>query len=189
MKWLTVVFALLINTACVTTGGERITDFTDRSVIYGWLDIEEVEANKLHGVTIYQYLPKTTMPYFNVKVVEFEKGYLYYSFAFPQGSFGLDTASGQLCILLCGNTIYNYDFGNQGDDIGKVRIAEPGVYYLGAYALSEVKTGFFEPGQFDIQSATNAPSEYDMLKAMLADAADKPAIDARLRAAIRANEI
>lgn len=189
MKWLAIAFFALLSSACVTPGGERVTNFADRSAIYGWLDISDVDANELHNVTIYQYLPKTDLPYFNVKVVEFQGGFLYYSFAFPNGSFGLSSATGRKCIGLCGNTIYNYDFGKQGDDIGRVRATEPGVYNLGAYKLVEVDTGLFEQDQFDIYPVENGPSEYDMLKAMLPDAADKPEIDARLRAAIRAHEI
>lgn len=189
MKWLITLLLISLNTACVTSGGERITNFSDRSVVYGWLDIEDVDANRLHNVVVYQYLPKTKLPYFNVKVVEFNKGYLYYSFAFPNGSFGLRSATGQQCYILCGNTIYNYDFGQQGDEFGKVRIAKPGIYNLGTFKLTEIDTGFLEQDKFEVQRAPQAPTEYQMLEAMLPDAADKPEIEARLRAAMRAHEI
>jgi hypothetical protein len=180
---------MIFLSACVTPGGERITDFSNRSVIYGWLDIKDVDANRLHNVTLYQYYPKTNLPYFNVKVVEFEEGYLYYAFSFEQGSYGLDSVAGQQCFGLCGNTIYTYTFGRQGDEVGKVRINEPGVYNIGTFKLTEIDTGLFEQSKFDILPASNVPSEYSMLEAMLPDAKDKPQIDALLRAAMQKHEI
>jgi hypothetical protein len=189
MKRFSLLLSLFLLTACVTSGGQRITDFSDRSVLYGWLDIEDVDANTLHNVTIYQYLPKTDLPYFNVKVVEFENGFLFYSFAFQIGSFGLDSATGQQCFGLCGTTVYNYDFGKQGDSLGRVRVTEPGIYNLGAFKLSEVKTGLFEQDQFDITPAPNAPDTHKMLEAMLVDTADKPVIEARIKAALLKNAI
>jgi hypothetical protein len=189
MKLLQVTLLTLFLTACISTGGERITDFSDRSVVYGWLDIKDVDANRLHNVTIFQFLPRTTTPYYNVKVTEFEDGYLYYAFSFAQGSYGLYSAAGQQCFGLCGNTIYEYDFGKQGDNVARVRVGEPGVYAMGAYKLVEVDTGFFEQGKFEVVPTNNAPTEHQMLEAMLKDAEDKPQIAARLRAAMRANEI
>lgn len=187
-KWFFLCALVLITSGCVSRG-EVITDFSDRSAVYGWLDIKDVDANQLHNVVVYQYLPKTDLPYYNVKVVEFHNGYLYYSFAFPNGSFGLKSATGQQCYVLCGKTVYNYDFGQQGDDVAKVRIAKPGVYNLGAYKLIEVDTGLFEQSKFEVRKADNAPTTYQMLEAMLPDAADKPEIEALLRAEMRAHEI
>lgn len=189
MKFFKYLFLTLLLSGCVSTGGERVTDFTDRSVIYGWLDINEVDANRLHAVTIFQFLPRTDKPYFNVKVKEFEEGYLYYAFSFQAGSYGLYSAKGQQCFGLCGNTIYEYDFGKQGDEIAKVRVAEPGVYKLGSYELREVDTGFFEQGQFEVIPTKRGPSDHQMLDAMLTDTQDKPLIAARIRAAMRTGEI
>jgi hypothetical protein len=36
-----------------------VTDFNDRSLGYGWLNIKEVDANRLYAVDIYQYRPQT----------------------------------------------------------------------------------------------------------------------------------
>lgn len=189
MKFIGIIFFSLFMTACVSTGGEKVTDFTDRSVIYGWLDIDDVDANNLYSVIVYQYVPKTDKPYFHVKVKEFEDGFLYYSFAFPNGSFGTYSAEGQYCLGLCSNTVYTYEFGKQGDDYAKVRISEPGVYSLGSYKLKEVDTGLFEQGKFEIVPTKKAPSNYKLLEEMLKDAQDNPVIAARIRAAMHADEI
>jgi hypothetical protein len=189
MRFLQLVLMTLLLSACVSSGGQRITDFSDRSVVYGWLDIEDVDANRLHNVTIFQFLPRTNTPYYNVKVTEFEDGYLYYAFSFAQGSYGLYSAAGQQCFGLCGNTIYEYDFGKQGDNTARVRVTEPGVYSMGAYKLVEVDTGFFEQGKFEVVPTKQGPSDHQMLEAMLKDAEDKPQIAARIRAAMRADEV
>lgn len=177
--------AVLLMTGCVAGGGKRITNFTDRSVGYGWLDITEVDANKLNSVEIYQYVPKTDKPYWNVKVKEFMGGWLYYSFAFANGSYGTHSAGGQKCFGLCGNTVYTYNFGRQSDGLAKARMKKPGVYYFGAYRLEEVKTGFFEQGKFDIIEAHNAPTKKQMLEEILKDAEDKPVVAQRIRAEMK----
>ena len=163
-----------------------MTDFTDRSVVYGWIDIGDVDANRLHAVQLFQMRPHTDAPYWNVKVTKFEGGYLYYAFSFPTGAFKLYEVSGQSCLLVfCGNSTFSYSFGKQGS-VGAVRVEQPGVYYAGSLALGEVKTGWFEPGKFDVQHAENAPSQRQMLEAMLDDAADTdPLITQRIQAALQ----
>lgn len=178
----------LLLTGCIFPGGEQIKDFSDRSVGYGWLDIDDVDANRLHAVVIYQYVPKSSEPYYHVAVKKFEGGYLYYSFAFAKGAYGTYSATGQQCFLLCGNTIYTYDFGKQGGSTAKVRIEQPGVYNFGSYQLREIKTGFFEQDKFEAVAAKNAPSDAQMLQEILKDAGDNPVMAERIRAALKQYE-
>ena len=153
-------------------GPEPVTDFTDRSVVYGWIDIGDVDANRLHRIQLYQMFPQTDAPYWNPKFVKFDGGYLYYAFSFPNGTFKLYELSGQRCItFLCSNTNFSYSFGRQGDTAA-VRVESPGVYYVGSIKLEDVKTGFFEAGKFDIQYTEQGPTERQMLEAMLDDATD-----------------
>jgi hypothetical protein len=180
MKRLMVICSVLLLSACAT--GTRITEFNDRSVGYGWLDIKDVDANRLHAVNIYQFRPQTSEPYFPTTLRAFKNGYLYYSYVLPNGSHKTISAVGQQCLgIICGNTIYEYSFGKQGDDVGAVIIKSPGVYSLGSYKLKEVKTGFFEQGKFDAVSADNAPSKREMLEEILKDMADVPVIAERIK--------
>lgn len=166
--------------ACAT--GTEITDFSDRSVGYGWLNIKEVDANTLHSVVIQQYRPQTAEPYYPSAVKEFKNGFLYYTIALPAGAHKTQSASGQRCLgFLCGNTIYRYSFGKQGSDVGSVVIKTPGVYHLGSYKLLDVKTGFFEPGKFDVVPATDAPSRREMLEEILREVQDTPVMADRIR--------
>ena len=165
------------------SGGQRITDFSDRSVGYGWLDLSGVGANRLHSVVIYQLRPQIEEPYYHVHVKKFEGGYLYYSFAFPSGAFKTYSATGQQCLgLLCSNTTFTYNFGKQGDEVGAAAIEQPGVYHFGTYQLDKVKTGFFEQGKFDVNTPEDAPSQQAMLQEILKDAEDMdPIIAARIQ--------
>lgn len=179
-KRLALVLGAVLLAGCAS--GTRITDFTDRSVGYGWLDIKEVEANRLHDVSIYQFRPQTAEPYYPTAVKEFKGGYLYWTMALPNGSHKTVSASGQRCLgFLCSNTSYRYSFGKQGDEVGAVTIKSPGVYHLGSYNLKDVKTGFFEQGKFEVLPAGNAPSRREMLEEILKDAQDTPVIAERIK--------
>lgn len=177
-----VLIALLLG-GCAS--GDRVKDFTDRSVGYGWLNIKDVDANQLYSVTIYQLRPQTEKPYFSTSVKEFKNGYLYYSNAIGSGAYKTYSASGQRCMFVfCTNTKYTYSFGKQGDAVGAVTVKTPGVYHFGSYNLREVKTGFFEQGKFDVVAAQNAPSKREMLEEILKDNLDNPVIAERIKQAL-----
>jgi len=171
----TVLLAFLLG-ACASSG-TTIKDFSDRSLGYGWLDIQDVEANRLHSVDVYQFRPHTTEPYYGTAVKEFKNGFLYYTMALPNGAHKTYSASGQRCLgFLCSNTIYTYSFGKQGDDVGAVTIPAPGVYHLGSYRLKSVKTGFLEQGKFEALPAPNAPSKRELLEEILKQDKDLPPV-------------
>lgn len=179
LKKLVSLFAAAALAGCASY--TPVTDFTDRSVGYGWLNIKDVEANRLHAVSIYQFRPSTKEPYYPAAVREFKGGYLYYTMALPNGAHKTDAAAGQRCLgILCSNTTYKYSFGRQGDDVGAIVIKSPGVYHMGSYNLKEVKTGMFEQGKFEVVPATQAPSRREMLEEILKEV-DEPVIAERIR--------
>ena len=179
-KFLMLLSVVAVLAGCGTT--TTITDFADRSVGYGWLNIKDVEANRLHDVSVYQFRPHTAEPYYTTALKEFKGGYLYWTRALPLGAHKTISASGQRCLgFLCSNATYRYSFGKQGDDVGAVTIRVPGVYHLGSYDLKQVKTGFFEAGRFEAVPATDSPSRREMLEEILKDSQDVPAIAERIR--------
>lgn len=180
LKRFALVLSVVLLAGCAT--GTQVTDFENRSLAYGWLNIKEVDANRLHSVSVYQFRPQTTEPYYPAAVKEFKNGFLYYTMALPNGSHKTESAAGQRCLgFLCSNTTYKYSFGKQGDDVGAVVIKTPGVYHLGSYRLKEVKTGMFEQGKFEVVPASDAPSRREMLEEILKDAHDVPVIAERIR--------
>lgn len=179
LKRLTLLCAMLLLASCASV--EQIKDLQDRSLGYGWLDIKEVDGNRLHAVNIFQFRPQTDRPHYPARVLPFKDGFLYFSMVLPNGSLKPVSAAGQTCIgILCGNTIYQYSFGKQ-DEVGAVVIKSPGVYWMGAYALKKVKTGFFEQGKFDIEPAKNAPSKREILQEILKDVTDEPVVIERIK--------
>ncbi|HEX7888962.1 MAG TPA: hypothetical protein VF522_06330 [Ramlibacter sp.] len=166
LKRITALLALVLLAACSNI--ETVKDFENRSVAYGWVDIKDVEINRVSAIYIQQYRPKTDSPYYTTGFRKLKDGYVFWTIALPVGSHKLDTIKGQTCLaILCGNTLYSYNFGKQGDDVGAVVIQQPGVYHLGSFRMKNEKTGFFEAGKFQVTPADNAPSKREMLELIL----------------------
>lgn len=179
LKKLAILCSVVLLSGCASN---RITEFGDRSLAYGWLDIKDVDANRLHGVTVYQFRPQTSEPYYHAAVKKFKNGFLYYTAVLPNGSHKTLSAYGQKCLaVLCTNTRYEYSFGKQGDAVGALVIKSPGVYSLGSYQLKEVKTGFFEQGKFEVVPAKNAPSKRELLEELLKEVEDLPVVAERVK--------
>ena len=184
MQWFKLLLATLclaLLTACSSI--EQVKDFENRSVAYGWVDIKDIAINHVSVIYIQQYRPKIESPYYTTGYKAFKDGYMFWTMALPNGSHKLDTIKGQSCLgFLCSNTVYVYNFGKQGDDIGAVVIKNPGVYYLGAYKMDNEKTGFFEPGKFKVTAARNAPTRRELLEEILKDKdVDVPIIRERIQ--------
>ena len=186
-------FMLLIAVTLLLTGcaGTKVTDFTDRSLVYGWLDIKEVNPNRLNDVSIRQFKPKIEEPYYHAGIMKLKDGFLYYSWILPNGAHKTVSVQGRYCLagrFFCSDTIYTYSFGKQDDEVGAVIIKNPGVYHLGSYKLKDVKVGFFEgfykPATFEVLPATNAPSKREMLEEILKDGGSSvpPLIADRIKA-------
>lgn len=180
-RHLLLICSALLLTACATTG-EKITDYTDRSLVYGWLHLDDVDANHVSNVTIRQARPATEYRYRNASIKKLKGGYLYYSWALPVGAHKTHTVSGYSCVLfLCGDTQYRYSFLDTDDEVSSVLIKKPGVYALGAYQLKDVDNGFFEASTFDIVAAPNAPGKREMLELILQDKSVDPVISDRVK--------
>jgi hypothetical protein len=180
MLWL-----VLLVAGCASGGGDRITDFSNRSTAYGWLDIDDVDGNKVYSNLIKQYTPPAKAPYYYTYADSFKGGYLFYLYGLPKGAFKLYSVSLKTCLgIACSNLINTYNFGTQGS-IASVRIKKPGVYYLGSYKLIKKKTGFFKRDQFSVIKAKNGPSKKEMLKYLLKHVPGDPIVTKRIRQTLR----
>jgi hypothetical protein len=168
LKRAAALLAVVLLTACSSV--TKVTDFENRSVAYGWVDIKDVEINHVSSIYIQQYRPKTDAPYYTTGFKKFKDGFLFWTIALPVGSHKLDTIKGQACLgILCSNTFYTYNFGKQGDEVGALVIKAPGVYHLGSYKMKNEKTGWLEQSKFQVLPAPNAPSRREMLEEILKD--------------------
>jgi len=160
---------VILLTGCAFTG-DKIKDYSDRSVVYTWLDIDEVDGNHMYDGGVKQYKPITDEPYWGLSIDKFEGGFLLYHYGLPNGAYKLDHVRMQSCLgFICGNTYYSYDFGVQGD-VGAVIINRPDTYYLGSYKLAEEDTGFFEQSKFNVEKIKDGPSQKQMLEHILKNA-------------------
>lgn len=185
LKKLGLLVLLVLMSGCATTG-HKITDHTDRSIVYGWLDIDDVDGNYMFAGFVRQYTPTIKNPYYTLRTDKFKGGYIYYFYGLPNGAFKLDSLKMQSCLgIFCGNTIYNYDFGTQGT-VATVKIKKPGTYYMGSYKMAEVDTGMFEQSKFNVTPTKKGPSQKEMLQYILTKAPSKhPVVAERIRLSLR----
>lgn len=182
-RFLLFSFAMLL--AGCMGGGKPINDFTDRSVVYGYLDVSQINGNHLFSADIRQFSPQTDNPYLGMAIKKHEGGYLIYHYGAERGNFEFNSLSLQSCLaIICSNTINQYSFSGFGDAPGKVNATRPGVHYMGAFALKKERGGLFRVGEFSVHRIAG-PSKQGMLNTLLNDAPDgHPIVTQRIRAAM-----
>lgn len=190
MARILILLAAVLVSACAGKS-EQISDYSTRSTVYGWIDIDEASGNELINVTLRRFQPPSEFPYYHMSFDEMAGGYVFYNFGYPHGAFKLDNIKSQSClgVLLCDNTINQYDFGSQGGGVGAIEIAEPGVYHLGNLSLHNEETNFFSPSTFSLRESDGGPSKRQMLEFILGNAEwlkEHPDVAARIRAEISA---
>ncbi|MCV2881939.1 hypothetical protein [Actibacterium sp. XHP0104] len=153
-------------------GGTPISDYSDRSVVYGWVDLSQAAGNKVVGGTIRAYNMPADKNLYPSGYMKFGEGYIFYHVGIAPGPIKLNTLSTMTCVGLCGNVVNVYDFGAQGSDVAAANVRGKGVYYLGSYALKTRRGLFFAPRDFTVSRA-NGPSRRQMLEAILKEAPDQ----------------
>lgn len=154
-----------------------ISDYSDRSVVYGWVDISQASGNTVTNATIRGYNLPPGSNLYPIGYKRLGNGYVIYHYGIAPGPIKLNTLSTMSCIGLCGKVINVYDFGAQGSDVAAATLRGRGVTYLGSYALKTRNSLFFGPRDFTVKP-TNGPTRRQMLEAILKDApeAQKPLI-------------
>ena len=175
-------FLLLIGlTVLAACTGPQITDFSDRSVAYVWVNVDEARGNRVVGGSFRSFSPGDGGGIYPAGYEKLGNGYLIYHEGIANGPTKLNTVSAMFCVGLCGNTVNVYDFGAQGGDVAAAIIRSRGVYDLGRYAIVSQRTGLFQPGRFDVQR-TSGPSKRQILEFLLpiVNEQQKPLIQAEL---------
>ena len=181
MKLLRSILLLCGLTFFASCGPPQITDFSDRSVVYVWVDVTEARGNKVVGGSFRNFAPGDGGGVYPVGVEKLGDGFLIYHEGIAAGPTKLNTVEAMFCIGLCGNTINVYDFGNQGGNTAATTVRSRGVYDLGRYAIISQRTGLFSPRVFDVQR-TSGPSKRQILEFLLTIVGDdqKPVVQAAL---------
>lgn len=174
-----VALALTLLSACTNNMKDRTAD---ASVVYGYLDMEDAPTD-LDWLTIQQVKPKTKEPYWHAGVEKVEKGYMFYHYGLPPGTYQVNEFGGQNSFLIFGGTPHVYSFGRQGRNESAIEIKKPGVYFIGAFRFKRYKNGFFKAQTFDIEAVKEHPPRKAMLDALLLDAPEHPGVQAQLKAA------
>jgi len=185
-KFLILAVALVLS-ACASP--DQIKDYSDRAVVYGWVDVGDVAGNKMVLAQIRQYSPRTDAPYWGIGYEKFGNGYLFWHYGVATGArYEIDKFQLMSCAggIVCTNTINEYVFGKFGDGPGQVAVTRPAVYYMGSFALDTTKRpGLFRSGTFDIKR-TSGPSRQAMLNYLLDHTpAGHPELKARIRGAMK----
>lgn len=150
------LIALALLAGCAGGGHGRDINDPANSLVFGYVDMSDAPTG-VQGASIMQVAPPTDRPYWGTDV----RDGLFYTYYLPPGSYKLASLTGSS--FWKGE--YRYNFPRQGADTA-VRIAKPGVYFLGSYKYRDVKTGFFEQGKFNIERV-DSPTEAQLLRRIL----------------------
>lgn len=179
------IVAAFILTSCLGVEYEKVTDYSTRSTVYGWVDVGDIRGNRMISIIMRQNRPETKYRYPHMAFRKFAGGYVFAHNALPNGSFQLHTMQLQSCLgILCNNTINEYNFGSQASGFGAVSVNKPSVYFLGNFELNKGKFKLFSPGTFDFKRASRGPSRKQLLGFIIKEMPSaQPVVNQRLRAA------
>ena len=168
-------------------GGTPIKDFSNRSVVYGFLDIGDVSGNRLVGISLRNTRSGVEEQYYDFGWEKVDGGFVVWHNGLLPGQYEFNKISTMSCLsVLCSNTINEYNFGAFGTAPGKVTVSNPGVYTFGKWKLiTTKKTGFFRPGEFDVRRTNGGPSKGQMLTILAQNApAEFPVVGQRIQRAM-----
>lgn len=168
---------------CAT--GTPIKDFTNRSVVYSWIDISDVPGNALQMYEMRNLSAPREERYYQMGWQKLGGGYLVWHQGFNPGRYEGHRFQTMACAgPLCTNTINEYGFGPRGSSPVKTIVKGGDVHFAGCYKFYQTKRGFFRPGEFDTRKTTCGASKRQMLSIILQRAED-PVVVSRLKRAMQ----
>ena len=159
-RWLLASLAAMVLVAgCATTEPVDPKDTTS-SLVFGYFDAKEAPSS-IDWVSIKQY--GGTAGYYNVGI----KDGLFWHVGVEPGSYQVEKFGGVKRVLIFGNEV-EYNYGTRGRNETAIRIATPGVYFMGAHRYVPHAGGFFAADQFEMRAA-KSPSERELLVRLIAE--------------------
>lgn len=168
---------------CAT--GTPIKDFTNRSVVYTWIDVSDIPGNKLMMFEMRNLSAPQQEKYYQMGWEKLGSGYLVWHQGFNAGRYEAHRLQTMSCAgPLCSNTINEFGFGPDGTSTIKTLVKGGDVHFAGCYAFKRTKRGFFRPGEFDTRKAACGASKRQMLSVILQNA-ENPVVVQRIQRAMR----
>ena len=184
-----VLLIAITLSGCVSS--KRVTDLSDRSVGYAFINLDRAVGNRLVGGSfVNDAIPNGSGNVFPFGVQRLGNGFLVYQFALRPGQNRLRYVRTMNCAGLCTQRVNAYDFGDEPDGAGAATVTGRGVYDLGSYALASKSNpllravgldGVLGRASFDILPI-QGPSRQQVLQLLLdvAPEAQKPLIQAEI---------
>lgn len=154
--------AALLLGGCATWGSIDPKD-ESCSLVFGYIDMKDAPSD-LDWVSIKQYGDK---PYYYHAATEDS---LFFHIGMEPGSYQVDQFGGAGGIpyvrRVFTSTFYKYNFGSRGRNDTAIRIAKPGIYYMGAYKFIKHDGGLFKADKFEMEPL-KTPTEKDILQKLI----------------------
>jgi hypothetical protein len=133
---------------------------TTTSLIFGYFDAKDAPSS-IDWISIKQYGGPSG--YYNVGI----KDGLFWHVGVEPGSYQVEKFGGVKRLLIFGSEV-EYNYGTRGRNETAIRIATPGVYFMGAHRYVAHSGGFFSADQFEMQAA-KSPTEKELLARLIAE--------------------
>lgn len=160
LRWLLPFLLALALGGCASTKSVDASDET-LSLVYGYFDMKDAPSS-LDWVSLKQYGTKEG-GWYHLRA----KDGLFFHVGIEPGSYQVAKFGGMGGIPLLTRREFEYDFGSKGRNRTAMRIAKPGVYFLGAHQyVNHAGKGLFAPDKFEMKPA-QAPSEKELLQRLV----------------------
>ena len=174
LRWLIPVALAFALGGCASTPSVDPKDET-LSLIYGYFDMKDAPSS-LDWVSVRQYGTKDG-GWYHLRAKEG----LFFHIGVEPGSYQVDKFGGMGGVPLLTRRPFEYDFGGKGRNATAVRVAKPGVYFLGAHHyVNHAGKGLFAADKFEMKPA-RAPSEKELLQRLVKELQSDKALSAYTR--------
>ena len=160
LRWLIPVVLAFALGGCASTPPVDPKDET-LSLVYGYFDMKDAPSG-LDWVSLKQYGTKEG-GWYHLKA----KDGLFFHVGVEPGSYQVAKFGGMGGVPLLTRREFEYDYGSKGRNRTALRIAKPGIYFLGAHQyVNHAGKGFFAADKFEMKAA-KAPGEKELLQRLI----------------------
>jgi len=175
LGWLLPAVAAFALAGCA---GAPKVDSRDETVslVYGYFDMKHAPST-LEWVSLRKYGTPKEGEWYSLAA----KDGLFFHIGVEPGSYQVDKFGGTGGIPLLTRRPFEYDFGAKGRNRTALRIAKPGLYFLGTYRyVNHAGKGLLEADKFEMQPS-KSPGEKDVLQRLVKELESDKSLSAYTR--------